>query len=427
MACSSRPERTSSWLSTATMMPMAAIRENEVHIQFSSLPFLFPALTAGPGTGPCPQRPPGPRTAGSASPGPPWRDGGGAPPGRRTAPGAPAAPPRRWPPAPGRIPGELPVPGLLQQPLPRLAQGLAGVGGKAPGPPPLPGRSGSPPAPPTPAGTGGWRSSQSRCVRRWSSCSQSKEQPLPLPQGPGPAQAPQHPAAQHQHRPQGPHSSPSKGVRRKARRPGASWYNGDGLQALQLPGAGPAAEAGHCAEGPGAEQLPAQGAALQVLPGSVDRGHQGRPGEGGPPDRFQVPVPQLVTEHHLGGTACAGPCPGPRVWGSPGARRRRGPGRRPPAPPAGPAPPPFGWGRTAPRTGSGPRPGGRWFAAGGLPGQEQAFTQIRPPEEQGVPQPKHCLGMRNTRLVMSRRLFTRPPSSTAVPHTPARKPPSRRR
>ena len=59
MACSSRPERTSSWLSTATMMPMAAIRKMRSTSKFSSLPFLFRRLQQGQAQGHAPKGPQG--------------------------------------------------------------------------------------------------------------------------------------------------------------------------------------------------------------------------------------------------------------------------------------------------------------------------------------------------------------------------------
>ena len=62
-----------------------------------------------------------------------------------------------------------------------------------------------------------------------------------------------------------------------------------------------------------------------------------------------------------------------------------------------------------------------------LPGSPTSST----PAEKSTParnrqsaQPRCSLGMRNTRLVTSRRLLTFPASTTAVPQTPARQPPS---
>ncbi len=44
MACSSLPERIRSWLSTATMMPMAAILNTKSMFHESKVPFFFPGL-----------------------------------------------------------------------------------------------------------------------------------------------------------------------------------------------------------------------------------------------------------------------------------------------------------------------------------------------------------------------------------------------
>ena len=281
---------------------------------------------------------------------------------------------------------ELPVPGLLQQPLPRLAQGLAGVGGKARVPPPLPGRSGSPPAPPTPAGTGGWRSSQSRCAGAGAAVP-SPGAAAPAPPGPGPGPGPTAPRCTAPAPPPGPSQLPLQGSEDgRPAGPGASWYTVTVSRLSSSPG----------------RARPLRQATVPKAPVQSNSRHRGRrsrssraawteatraaPEKAARRTASRSPSPSSSQNTTSGGQRAQGRVQARGFGEAPGARRRRGPGRRPPAPPAGPAPPPFGWGRTAPRTGSGPRPGGRWFCPlAGSPAQEQAFTQIRPPEEQGVP------------------------------------------